>query len=129
MAKVLGVGGIFFKSKDCKALADWYARWLNMPIDPEWGGAALKPGSMPKNGYTVWGPFKADTSYFAPSEAEFMVNLVVDDLDAALRQVAEGGAQVMKETQEDEFGRFGWFVDPQGTKVELWEPPASKSAK
>lgn len=129
MAKVLGVGGIFFKSKDSKALADWYARWLNMPIEPAWGGAALKPGDMPENGYTVWSPFKADTSYFAPSNAAFMVNLIVDNVDEALRQVAEGGAEVMQETQEDEFGRFGWFVDPQGTKVELWEPPAGKQAK
>ena len=127
MAKVLGIGGVFFKSQDSKTLADWYQRWLGMPIAPEWGGATLRPENMPKNGFTVWSPFKDDTTYFDPSEQPFMINLVVDNLDEALKQVAQGGAMVMKEMQEEEFGRFGWFVDPEGTKIELWEPPSAKS--
>lgn len=126
MAKVLGIGGVFFKSRDTTALGQWYQKWLGMPLEPEWGGATLKPGSMPDNGFTVWGPFKDDTEYFSPSDKAFMVNLVVDDLDEALKQVAAGGAKVMPDIQEEEYGRFGWFVDPEGTKIELWEPPPAK---
>ncbi len=127
MAKVLGIGGVFFKTRDSRALSGWYQRWLGMPVEPEWGGASLKPGSMPENGFTVWGPFKDDTTYFDPSERPFMINLVVDNLDEALKQVAQGGATVMEETQEEEYGRFGWFIDPEGTKIELWQPPEIES--
>lgn len=126
MAKVLGIGGVFFKCKDSRLLGDWYRKWLNMPVEPEYGGATLKPENMPARGFTVWAPFKDDSKYFNPSQRPFMINLVVDDLDAALKQVAEGGAEVMKETQEEEYGRFGWFIDPEGTKIELWQPPADQ---
>ena len=78
---------------------------------------------MPEKGYTAWAPFKASTNYFAPSTREFMINLVVDDLDMALANVAAGGAEVVPEKEEHDFGRFGWFVDPDGNRVELWEPP------
>ncbi len=123
MAKILGIGGVFFKSRDTGALGDWYRKWLHMPIDPQFGGASLKPGDMPAGGFTVWGPFKDDTSYFNPSDRPFMINFVVDDLDAALRQVSEGGATVIDEILEEDYGRFAWFIDPEGTKIELWEPP------
>lgn len=129
MARILGIGGVFFKCRDTGALGDWYRKWLNMPIDPQFGGASLKPVDMPANGFTVWGPFKEDTGYFDPSEKPFMVNLVVDDLDAALRQVAEGGATIIDDILEEDYGRFGWFIDPEGTKIELWEPPANAPQK
>ena len=125
MAKVLGVGGIFFKSKDPKALTQWYAKWLNIPVD-EYGYVTLSPDRMPPGGYTVWGPFKQDTQYFEPSGKEFMMNLIVDDLEQALAQVVEGGAELSGEPQNDEYGRFGWFIDPDGNKVELWQPPEKK---
>ena len=123
MARVLGVGGIFFKSPDPAALGGWYARWLGLSVE-EWGGVVFLPGAMPPGGATVWSPFKETTDYFTPSGKEFMLNLVVDDLGAALAQVAEGGASVLGQSEEFN-GRFGWFIDPDGNKVELWEPAAA----
>jgi len=127
MARVLGVGGIFFKSPDPAALGSWYARWLGLRV-AEWGGVIFEPGAMPPGAVTVWSPFKETTDYFAPSEKGFMFNLVVDDLDAALAQVAEGGASVTGQGAEFN-GRFGWFIDPDGNKVELWEPAAPAGAE
>ncbi len=123
MASVLGLGGLFFKSKDPKALTAWYAKWLNIPVD-EQGYVSLLPATMPAGGYTVWSPFKQDTEYFKPSDQPFMMNLVVDDLDSALAQVVEGGAELVGEPMDEVYGRFGWFMDPDGNKVELWQPPA-----
>jgi len=120
MAKVLGVGGIFFKSPDPKRLYDWYARWLGMEFE-EWG-TAYYPRTMPANGQTVWSAFPATTNYFEPVTKDFMFNLVVDDLEAALKQVREGGAKIIGNVEKLEYGLFGWFVDPDGNKVELWEP-------
>ncbi len=128
MAKVLGVGGVFFKSKDPAALGDWYQKWLGVPVEPPYG-ANFKPSSMPEYGLTVWAPFKADTEYFVPSKSSFMINLVVDDLDGALAQVVEGGAELVGEVQEEAYGRFGWFLDPEGNKVELWQPPLEDPEK
>jgi predicted enzyme related to lactoylglutathione lyase len=121
MAKALGVGGIFFKSPNPKRLLDWYSRWLGFPVSPD-GTVMFLPKSMPENGLTVWSPFSADTTYFAPSERPFMFNLVVDDVDEALKQVAEGGAQVVGGAEQYDYGRFGWFIDPDGNKIELWQP-------
>ena len=121
MAKVLGVGGVFFRSRDPEALGAWYQKWLGVPVNPPYG-ASFEPSSMPAGGYTVWAPFKEATDYFDPSKRELMVNLAVDDLDGALEQVREGGAEVVGEIESYDFGRFGWFIDPEGTKVELWEP-------
>lgn len=120
MAKVLGVGGVFFKSPDPKKLYDWYAKWLGMELQ-EWG-TAYSPNTMPANGQTVWSAFDAQTDYFAPSEKQYMFNLIVDDLSQAIQQVKEGGADVIGEIQKFDYGSFGWFVDPDGNKVELWEP-------
>ena len=122
MAKVIGVGGVFFKSPDPEALGSWYQKWLGVPVQPPYG-ANFKPATMPDFGLTVWAPFKADTDYFAPSSSTYMFNLVVDDLDAALEQVAEGGAEIVGEIQKEAYGSFGWFLDPDGNKVELWQPP------
>jgi predicted enzyme related to lactoylglutathione lyase len=120
MAKVLGVGGVFFKSPDPKRLYEWYSRCLG--IESEGWGTAFFPKTMPLNGHTVWSAFDAKTDYFAPSEKEFMFNLVVDDLEEALKQVKEGGAQIVGNIEKLEYGSFGWFIDPDGNKVELWEP-------
>lgn len=122
MASVLGVGGIFFKSDDPSALSRWYQQALNVPIEPEWGGASFSPSSMPEGAVTVFSPFKADTEYFNPSAARFMFNLVVDDLAEALKQVAHHGGQVVGDIQTESYGLFGWFMDPDGNKVELWQP-------
>lgn len=117
MARVLGIGGVFFKAVDPKALCEWYARVLGFDI-AQWGGARF---AHPQAGYTVWSPFKADTSYFDPSPYAFMINLIVDDLDGLLaRAKAEGVEPLGRE--EDAQGRFAWMLDPAGVKLELWEP-------
>ncbi len=122
MAKVLGLGGVFFKCRDTDKLAAWYRDWLGVDISQLFFGASFMPKDMPAGGYSVWGLFKADTDYFAPSDQPFMINLVVDDLAGALAQVAEGGCAVLDGPVDDPCGQFGWFLDPEGNKVELWQP-------
>jgi predicted enzyme related to lactoylglutathione lyase len=124
MAKVVGLGGVFFKAADPEALGKWYAKWLGVPVQHPYGASFL-PAAIPPGGCSVWTPFAANTSYFRPSRRSFMINLMVDDLDGALAQVAEGGARVLPDPQSSEYGRFGWFIDPEGNKVELWEPPTA----
>jgi predicted enzyme related to lactoylglutathione lyase len=120
LAKVLGVGGIFLKSPDPKRLYEWYAKYLGMEFE-DWG-TAYYPKTMPANGQTVWSAFPAATKYFEPSAKDYMFNLIVDNLEEALKQVQEGGAEVIGNIEKLEYGAFGWFVDPDGNKVELWEP-------
>lgn len=120
MAKVLGVGGVFFKSPDPKKLYEWYTKWLRMELG-DWG-LAYFPKDYPPNSQTVWSAFDAGTNYFDPSEKGFMFNLIVDNLEEALKQVKEGGAEIVGEIEKMEYGSFGWFMDPDGNKVELWEP-------
>lgn len=128
MAKVLGVGGVFFKSPEPEKLYEWYERWLGFKADPQ-SGIGFEPQNMPRHSCTVWSAFKSSTDYFSPSTKEFMFNLIVDDLRGALGQVREGGAQVVGEVEELEYGKFGWFIDPDGNKVELWEPPAGEGSE
>ena len=121
MAHITGVGGIFFRSKDPKALAAWYRDVLGVPIE-NWGGAALRydaPGHPPA---LIWTPFAQDTDYFAPSTRQFMVNFAVDDLDGFLAMLKKKGVMALKRDDSDPNGRFAWIVDPDGTKIELWEP-------
>ncbi|MCB1183460.1 VOC family protein [bacterium] len=123
MAQVKGIGGVFFRAEDPEALGAWYAEWLGLPVQHPYG-ASLSHADLADDGLSVWCPFKADTDYFGPSGQAFMINLIVDDLDGALAQVAQGGAEVVPQQEDGEFGRFGWFVDPAGNRVELWQPPA-----
>jgi len=125
MAKVLGVGGVFFKSPDPAKLFRWYSQWLGLPVETESGVTfvSFSPLGMPSKGYTVWSAFPSHSSYFSPSEHEFMFNFVVDDLEQALSQVKAGNAQVVGDIEINDYGRFGWFMDPDGNKVELWQPP------
>ena len=127
MAKVLGVGGIFFKSPDPQRLYQWYSQWLGLNVELEAGVTfvSFHPGTMPQNGYTVCSAFNSTTDYFTPSDKGFMFNLVVYNLEEALRQVKAGGAQTVGNLEKNEYGQFGWFMDPDGNKVELWEPPSS----
>lgn len=122
MAKVLGVGGVFFKARDPAGLARWYEQTLGFDIDSTYGGTSFAPERMPPRAVTVWAPFPAATDYFAPSPAPFMINFVVDDVHEALRQVEEAGGTRAGEVLEESYGLFGWFIDPEGNKVELWEP-------
>ena len=125
MQKVKGIGGIFFKTRDPKALGAWYRDQLGVPVE-EWGGASFgwhPPGEPERRANTIWSPFAADTPYFAPSDASFMVNYRVEDLDAMLAQLAASGIDPVGGIEESESGRFAWVLDPEGNKVELWQPP------
>ena len=125
MKRVTGIGGIFFKAKDAAVLRDWYQRHLGITLEP-WGGTAFRwtdgEGNA-FNGTTVWNVFEGDNDYFAPSTAPFMINYRVDDLHALLKTLREEGCAVQEKVEESEYGKFGWVVDPEGNKVELWQPP------
>ena len=123
MERVTGIGGVFFKSPDVTALAAWYRDMLGLPIE-EWGGAQLRWADDPDpNPLTVWSPFPDDTDYFLPSPKPFMVNFRVRDLDAMLDQLRAAGCDVDERVEDTEFGRFGWVMDPDANRVELWQPP------
>jgi predicted enzyme related to lactoylglutathione lyase len=123
MAKVIGLGGIFFKSRDPKALRDWYAKHFGIAMN-DYGASFAEDTSRP--GLTLWAPFGQETNYFAPSTKDFMLNFRVDDLDALLARLRADGVEVDPNVHEDENGRFGWVVDPEGTRIELWQPPSAK---
>jgi predicted enzyme related to lactoylglutathione lyase len=118
---VTGVGGIFFKAKDPKALAAWYRDVLGLPLE-SWGGALLKYDAPKHPPAVVWNAFPASTSYFAPSTGAFMINYAVDDMDAMLARLTAKGVAILKREDGDENGRFAWILDPEGNKIELWQP-------
>ena len=122
MAKVIGLGGIFFKSRDPGALTAWYAQHLG--LEPEaWGGARFREDAS-RPGYLLWTPFPADTTYFEPSQQPYMINFRVDDLDGLLARLRAEGVQVDERVDRSEYGAFGWIMDPEGNRIELWQPPA-----
>ncbi len=120
--KVIGLGGLFFKSADPAAMREWYGRVLGLPFE-EWGmvftpdAAAAHPGAA-----TVFSPFASGTDYFVPSEKEFMFNLMVDDLEAMLACCAEHGVEPIKVMPDEGMGPFAHIMDPEGRKIELWQP-------
>jgi predicted enzyme related to lactoylglutathione lyase len=116
---VLGIGGVFFKAKDPKGLAAWYAEHLGVPVA---AGETYAPFSE-NHAETVWATFPLDTKYFAPSESPLMINYRVADLDAMLTQLRAAGVTVEEKVEESVFGRFGWATDPEGNRFELWQPP------
>jgi catechol 2,3-dioxygenase-like lactoylglutathione lyase family enzyme len=122
MAKVLGIGGVFFVSKNPRRLRAWYRRVLGFDVEA-WGGLAF-PWQVSKTHVraTIWSP-GSDASNFGPSKAPFMINLLVDDLDGLVRTLPKKRVKLSGARQESEFGKFAWVVDPDGRKVELWEPP------
>jgi len=122
--RVSGIGGIFFKAMDPPALAAWYHRHLGIPIEP-WGGAVFRwaAGNPGGEGCTVWNAFPMDTSYFSPGGASFMVNFRVENLAELLATLREEGCRVDDRTETSEFGSFGWVLDPENNRVELWQPP------
>lgn len=123
MAKVLGLGGVFFKSRNPVALAAWYKNVLGFPVDPSWPGAVFPlADTTGRDAFAVWGPFKEDTKYFEPSTKDFMINFRVDDLDEMVEQVLAAGGNVLKRDDQDGNGRFAWVLDPDGNNIELWEP-------
>jgi predicted enzyme related to lactoylglutathione lyase len=118
MAKVLGIGGIFFKTANGGEVSAWYQRVLGIEIT-DWGGAIF-----PQQGrsYQVWTPMQANTGYFEPSIQPYMVNFIVDDLDGVLVRARALGVEPVGRDDNDPYGKFAWMMDPGGTKIELWEP-------
>jgi predicted enzyme related to lactoylglutathione lyase len=124
MPRVTGIGGVFFKSsKDHKALAAWYHQHLGLPLE-SWGGAILKwPDDKAEDrGITVWHVADKGTKWFSPSDSSFMINYRVDDLVALLAQLRAAGVTIVSGPESHENGKFAWIMDPDGNKVELWEP-------
>ena len=128
MKRVTGIGGIFFQAKDPPALRAWYRAHLGIDVQ-EWGGTAFEwadADGKPMKGVTVWSIGDIGGKQFAPGTAPFMVNYRVDDLFALLGALRAEGCNVLDETDDSELGKFGWVIDPEGNKVELWQPPAER---
>ena len=123
MKRVTSLGGIFFKSLDPAKMKEWYGKHLGIPDDGygtsfEW----LHADAPDKKGSTLWSPFKQDTKYFAPSEREYMINYRVENLEWLLGELKKEGVEIVGELQDTEYGKFAHIMDPEGNKVELWEP-------
>jgi predicted enzyme related to lactoylglutathione lyase len=119
--RITGVGGVFVKSKDPAALAAWYRDVLGIKVE-RWGGAMLRydaPGHPPM---VTWSAFPQTSDLMAPSTRDFMLNFAVDDLDVFLKRIVAKGVQVLKRDDTDPHGKFAWILDPDGTKIELWQP-------
>jgi predicted enzyme related to lactoylglutathione lyase len=128
MKRVTGIGGIFFKAKDAAAMRAWYKTHLGIDVQ-DWGGAAFSwvgDDGQPAGGTTIWNVSAADSDLYAPSTAPFMINYRVADLDALLEALRAEGCNVVGNSEESEYGKFGWVLDPEGNKVELWQPPAGQ---
>lgn len=117
--RVAGIGGVFFRARDPDALRAWYAHHLGIDVEDYGTTFTAAAGDQ-----TVWAPFPADTDYFGGPEQQLMVNFRVADLDAMLEQLRRAGVDVDERVHEMEYGRFGWAVDPEGNRFELWEPGA-----
>jgi len=129
MGRVRAVGGVFFKSKNPEALRDWYAKHLGIVSDGESGTMFgwNQPDSPSKENFTVWCIFPASTKYFGEGQSDFMLNYVVDDLNGTLKALREEGVWVDPKVDEYEYGKFGWIMDPDGNRIELWEPLPKKA--
>ncbi len=128
MERVTGLGGPFIKAKDPKGLAAWYEKHLGISFN----GSTYtvfpfdsKDGTK-REGYNVFSFFKSESDYFAPSTSPVMINFIVKDLFALLKVLKEEGVEVVGEPMDEEYGKFGWILDPEGNKLELWEPPVEK---
>ena len=124
MARVTGIGGVFFKSRaDASRLAAWYHEHLGIPLE-SWGGAILRwpEDDAGDGGVTVWHVADRESEWFRPSDSSFMINYRVDDLNALIAELRTSGIEIVGDPQSDENGKFAWIVDPDGNKVELWEP-------
>ncbi len=124
MAKITGIGGVFFKARnDARALASWYEQNLGLKLE-DFGGAVLKWEDDPAedNGLTVWQVAQIDSDWFSPSHAAFMINYRVDDMEGMIQELKAAGVEIIRGPESHENGTFAWIVDPDGNKVELWEP-------
>lgn len=125
MAKVIGLGGIFFRCRDVDATRDWYKRALGIEIDVHGGASFCHADSAalyPTGARTIWAPFKAQSDYFSPSESDFMINLMIDNFDGMLERLNTEGVPLEGEPLIETYGKFAWVMDPDGRKIELWQP-------
>ena len=122
MKRVTGLGGIFFKAKDPKAMYEWYRKHLGIEAAEGCGAMWEMNGPPQTPAINVWALFPEDTKYFAPSQAPFMINFRVENLDELLKALREEGVQVDDKVEHYDYGNFGWITDPEGNRVELWEP-------
>ena len=123
MAKVTGIGGVFFKASDPKALAAWYQKHLGMQLEVFGGSIMRWPDDKAEDkGCTVWHLAEKSSTWFEPSESSFMINYRVDDMDALIAQLTAAGIAIHKGPESHENGKFAWIMDPDGNKVELWQP-------
>jgi predicted enzyme related to lactoylglutathione lyase len=128
MKRVTGIGGIFFKAKDPEGMRAWYKTHLGIDVQ-EWGGAAFSwagEDGKPSGGTTIWSVSAMESDTYAPSTSPFMINYRVADVDALLDALRAEGCNVFGNSEDSEYGKFGWVIDPEGNKVELWQPPAGQ---
>jgi predicted enzyme related to lactoylglutathione lyase len=124
LKRIIGLGGIFFKAKNPKKMAAWYRRHLQIPIKDDYAVFAWKSTADPKHeGHTVWSLLPGDTKYLGKSSSTFMVNYRVRNLKKVLAELKKEGVTVEKKVEEYPYGKFGWITDPEGNRIELWEPP------
>ncbi|MBK9731838.1 MAG: VOC family protein [Chitinophagaceae bacterium] len=124
MKRVTGIGGVFFKCEDAGEQKQWYEKHLGMQMN-DWGGSIFwwRDADNPeKKGSTSWSAFKKESAYFEPSTKPFMFNYRVENLEELLKALKEEGVEIVGEMQVFEYGKFGWIMDPEGNKIELWEP-------
>lgn len=123
MKKVTGIGGIFFKSSDPAALKEWYHTQLGIDAGPYGASFAWRTHDDPsKQGLTQWNPFSATTKYFEPSAKEFMINYIVEDLEGLVEQLRSAGVTIVDQIESYDYGKFVHILDPEGNKIQLWEP-------
>ena len=121
--RILGIGGIFFKSANQEVMKEWYAKNLGLADGGHGVMLPWREAENPENEQmTIWSIFSATTTYLDPSPASFMVNYIVDDLDALLDRLEKAGVQIDPKRQDESYGRFAWIFDPDGNKIELWQP-------
>ena len=123
--RVTGLGGVFFKVKDPAKIKEWYSKHLNLPMNEygvsfRWIDPEDKDAKEPAQ--TIWSPFKSDTKYFQPGDQSFMLNYRVENLVELINTLREEGVQVVGDIVDESYGKFGWILDPEGNKIELWEP-------
>jgi len=129
MRRVTGLGGVFFKSDNPEKLYAWYEKHLGMQRVLDGSSAVFEwrdVADAEKKGMTVWSLFPRDTKYFEPSRSPFMINYRVDDLDGLLEALKKEGVEIDPRREDFDYGRFAWITDPEGNRIELWEPPKNK---
>ena len=119
--RVTGLGGFFFKTKNPDKIKKWYGKHLGLPVD-DYGCTIWWKDKLGKDCSTQWSPFKEDTKYFSPSEKQFMMNFRVENLEELLVTLKKEGVTIVGEIEKYDYGKFGWILDPEGNKIELWEP-------